>query len=193
VGRLRGELQTSRKQTKPAVPGLGDYKTTWKKQFSDPFVTDPYHIIMTGRAGYEYDYERSEDTGKRELHKTGIKMKVEGETAYEPDMRVLMERYEEVLGKVKRVWREAKIVKDRSTILDGKTIQNPRFEDFVPSVKVMLAGAKRQSHKRKPTAPPSSKQKKKRRNGCGRGKKPLRKLKGTWYPSGRQHLPKKSR
>jgi hypothetical protein len=95
---------------------------------------------MTGRAGYEYDYERNEVTGRRELRKTGIKMKVEGETAYEPDMLVLMGRYEEVLGKNKRVSREATIVKDRSTILDGKTIQNPRFEDFAPSVKVMLAG-----------------------------------------------------
>lgn len=98
---------------------------------------------MTGRAGYEYGYERNEDTGKRELHKTGIKMKVEGETAYEPDMLVLMERYEEVLGREKRVWREATIVKDRSTILDGKTIQNPKFSDFAPSVKVMLAGGKK--------------------------------------------------
>jgi AAA domain len=121
----------------------GIIKPTWKKQFSDPFVTDPYHIIMTGRAGYEYDYERNEDTGKRELHKTGIKMKVEGETAYEPDMLVLMERYEEVLGREKRVWREATIGKDRSTVLDGKTIQNPKFSDFAPSVKVMLAGGKK--------------------------------------------------
>lgn len=121
----------------------GIIKPTWKKQFSDSFVTDPYHILMTGRAGFEYDYERNEDTGKKELRKTGIKMKVEGETAYEPDMLVLMERYEEILGKEKKVWREATIVKDRSTILDGKTIQNPKFSDFAPSVKVMLAGGKK--------------------------------------------------
>jgi hypothetical protein len=121
----------------------GVIKPTWKKQFSDPFVTDAYHIIMTGRAGYEYDYERNEDTGKKELHKTGIKMKVEGETAYEPDMLVLMERYEEVLGREKRVWREATIVKDRANVLDGKTLSNPKFSDFEPSVKVMLAGGRR--------------------------------------------------
>lgn len=100
---------------------MGDYKTDLEKQFSGPFVTDPYHIIMTGRAEYEYYYERNEETGRKELHKSGIKMKVEGETAYEPDMLVLMERYEEVLRKEKRVWREATIVKDRSTVLDGKT------------------------------------------------------------------------
>jgi hypothetical protein len=70
-------------------------------------------------------------------------MKVEGETAYEPDMLVLMERFEEVLGRDKKVWREATIVKDRSTVLDGKTIQNPKFSDFEPSVKGMLAGGKK--------------------------------------------------
>lgn len=117
----------------------GIIKPTWKKSFSDPFVTDPYHILMCGRAGYEYDFEKNEDTGKRELLKTGIKMKVEGETAYEPDMLVLMERFEEILGKEKRVWREATIVKDRSQILDGKTISNPKFLDFEPSIRIMLA------------------------------------------------------
>lgn len=119
----------------------GNIKPTWKRVFSDPFVTDPYHIIMTGRAGYEYSNEKNEDTGKRELLKTGIKMKVEGDTAYEPDMLVLMERFEEVLGKEKKVWREATIVKDRSTILDGKTIKNPKFENFKPAIDAMLADA----------------------------------------------------
>jgi hypothetical protein len=66
-------------------------------------------------------------------------MKVEGETAYEPDMLILMERYEEVLGRQKRVWREATIVKDRSTVLDGKTFEDPTFEDFAPAIRVMLA------------------------------------------------------
>jgi len=116
----------------------GVIKPTWKKEFSDLFVSDPYHIIMSGRAGYEYDNEKNEDTGKRELVKTGIKMKVEGETAYEPDMLILMERFEEVLGKEKKVWREATIIKDRSTVLDGKTFTNPTYENFAPSVEAML-------------------------------------------------------
>ncbi len=117
----------------------GIIKPTWKKTFSDPFVTYPTHILMCGRAGYEYDYELNADTGKKELLKTGVKMKVEGETAYEPDMLVLMGRFEEVLGKEKRVWREATIIKDRADVLDGKTIENPTFKDFEPSIKVMLA------------------------------------------------------
>jgi len=119
----------------------GIIKPTWKREFSDPFVNDPYHVLMCGRAGYEYDFQTNEDTGKKELQKTGVKMKVEGETAYEPDMLVLMERFEEILQKDKKVWREATIVKDRSTLIDGKTFVNPSFKDFEPAVLAMLKDA----------------------------------------------------
>lgn len=131
------------KRTTLAFQDWGIIKPSWKHTFSDPFVNDPYHVVMTGRAGYEYDFQTNEDTGKRELLKTGIKMKVEGETAYEPDMLVLMERYEEVMKKDKKVWREATIIKDRSNMLDGKTIVNPTFKDFEPSIKVMLANGEK--------------------------------------------------
>ena len=116
----------------------GIIKPTWKREFSDPFVSDGYHAIFTGRAGYEYDNEKNADTGKREIFKSGIKMKVEGETAYEPDMLVLMERFEEVLGDDKKVWREATIIKDRSTLLDGRTYKNPSYENFSPIVEALL-------------------------------------------------------
>jgi hypothetical protein len=83
----------------------GLIKPAWKREFSDPLVNDSYHIIFCGRAGYEYSNELDAETGKREIYKSGVKMKVEGETAYEPDMLVLMERFEEVIGKDKKVWR----------------------------------------------------------------------------------------
>lgn len=118
----------------------GVIKPSWKAEFSDPFVRDPYHVLMTGRAGYEYENEKNEETGKREIYKSGVKMKVEGETAYEPDMLVMMERFEEILTKDdKKVWREATILKDRADIIDGKTIKNPSYDDFAPSVEAMLA------------------------------------------------------
>lgn len=116
----------------------GIIKPAWKKEFSDRFVSDEYHAIFTGRAGFEYGDEKNEDTGKREIFKTGIKMKVEGETAYEPDMLVLLERFEEVLSNKKEVWREATIIKDRSTLLDGKTFRNPTYEDFAPAIEALL-------------------------------------------------------
>lgn len=115
----------------------GIIKPKWKLEFSEPFVRDPYHTLMTGRAGYEYEDEKDED-GKRHIYKSGVKMKVEGETAYEPDILVLMSRFEELLDDNKKVWREATIVKDRSTIIDGKTFKNPTFKDFLPAVDRIL-------------------------------------------------------
>ncbi len=117
----------------------GIIKPTWKQEFSEPFVNEPYHIIMCGRAGYEYESEINPDTRKREIYKSGVKMKVEGETAYEPDMLLLMERYEEVIGKdEKKVWREATVLKDRAALLDGKTFKNPTFENFAPTIEAMM-------------------------------------------------------
>lgn len=115
----------------------GVIKPTWKSEFSDPFVRDPYHCLMTGRAGFEYETEIDEE-GKKELFKSGIKMKVEGETAYEPDLLVLMSRREDVTGREKQVWREATVIKDRSTLIDSKTFQNPSFGDFSPAIDYIL-------------------------------------------------------
>ena len=118
----------------------GTIKPKWKLEFSEPFVRDPYHTLMTGRAGYEYDDEKDEN-GKRQIFKAGIKMKVEGETAYEPDILVLMSRFEELLEDNKKVWREATIVKDRSTIIDGKTFKNPTYDNFKPAIERILEDA----------------------------------------------------
>lgn len=112
----------------------GVLKPLWKSQFADRLVHDKYHILMSGRAGYEYENEINEQTGKREIYKSGVKMKVEGETAYEPDMLVLMERFEEILGKDKKIYRQATIVKDRSGLIDGKTFKNPTYKDFEPVI-----------------------------------------------------------
>jgi len=116
----------------------GIIKPSWKTEFSDPFVNDPYHIIMCGRAGYEYENEINPDTQRREIYKSGVKMKVEGETAYEPDILVLMEQFEEVIGKDKKIWNEATIIKDRSTLTHGKTFKMPTYKDFAPAIEVML-------------------------------------------------------
>lgn len=115
----------------------GVIKPLWKAEFAEPFVRDPLHIIMTGRAGYEYEDEKDED-GKRQIYKAGIKMKAEGETAYEPDLLILMARHEDVIGKEKSVWREATILKDRSTLIDGRTFRDPTFEDLAPAIDFVL-------------------------------------------------------
>jgi hypothetical protein len=127
------------RRTRLEFQDWGVIKPTWKTEFSDPFVRDPYHIIMTGRAGYEYENEINKETGKREIYKSGVKMKVEGETAYEPDLLVLMERMQEMEGgSIKKVTRQGIVIKDRSTVIDGKVFENPGYKDFAPAIDVML-------------------------------------------------------
>lgn len=124
----------------------GVLKPTWKELFSTPFVMAKCHIIFTGRAGYEYTDERNEETGKREIFKSGIKMKAETETAFEPDILVLMQKVQDLISEEKSVWRQAMVVKDRTTQIDGKTFKNPTFEDFYPAIKVLLDGTLREVH-----------------------------------------------
>lgn len=123
----------------------GIIKPKWKEGFSNPFVLAKCHIIFTGRAGYEYTDEKNED-GKREIFKSGIKMKAETETAFEPDVLVLMQKKSDLINEDKKVWREAMIVKDRTNQIDGKTFKNPSFEDFYPAIKVLLDGTLRELH-----------------------------------------------
>lgn len=124
----------------------GIIKPMWKEQFSTPFVLGKVHIIFTGRAGYEYSNEVNEDTKKTELIKSGIKMKAETETAFEPDMLILMEKVQEIIGKEKKIWRMATVLKDRTTQIDGMVFnadganKGPSFEDFYPAIAQLLDG-----------------------------------------------------
>lgn len=105
-------------------------KKEWRA-FTDLFVNSACHIILCGRAGFEYDFFENQ-AGKKELIKTNVKMKAEGETGYEPSLLIQMEKHRD-LDKNK-VWRTAFIIKDRSTLIDGKVFKNPTFEDFLPHI-----------------------------------------------------------
>lgn len=122
----------------------GILKPMWKEKFSTPFVQAKVHIIFTGRAGYEYTDEKNAETGKREIYKSGIKMKAENETAFEPDVLVLMEKHMDILGEKKTIWRDATVLKDRTTSIDGQTFRNPGFNEFYPAIKVLLDGVIRE-------------------------------------------------
>lgn len=124
----------------------GVLKPQWKELFSTPFVMAKCHIIFTGRAGYEYTDEKNAETGKREIFKSGIKMKAETETAFEPDILVLMQKVTDLISDKKTIYREAMIVKDRTTQIDGKIFKNPTFDNFYPAIKVLLDGTLREVH-----------------------------------------------
>jgi hypothetical protein len=118
----------------------------WQETFSDAYVQAHGSIVFTGRGGYSYEKEEDEKdevTGrvkKGQFVKSGVKMKLAGETPFEPDLNVWMEQHQEVSGEGIRVWRTAQIMKDRSGLIDGKVFENPTYENtFAPFVRY-LAG-----------------------------------------------------
>lgn len=133
-------------RTRLYIQDWGVVKPKWKKEFADRLVRDSYHTLMCGRASYEYDSELNEKN-KREMFRSGIKMRAETETAYEPDCLVFMERHENLLDqKDKEIWRTATILKDRSTVIDSKIFEyhpgdpvKKVYDDFSPMINTYLS------------------------------------------------------
>jgi len=115
----------------------GWLKPEWAK-FTDVYVNSNLHMIICGRAGYEYEYNVDEDTGKKELQKSGVRMKAESEIGFEPSLLVMMER--NVDPRTLQVHRTANILKDRSTLIDGRAFNNPTFDTFKPHIQFLNLG-----------------------------------------------------
>src|SRR5678815_1304176 len=135
--------QKKKNRTRLEFQDWATLKVEWG-QFTDLYVNSACHIVLCGRAGYEYDFFEGAD-GKKELQKTGIKMKAEGEMGYEPSLLLLMER--ELNLETKRQFRVAHVLKDRFGVLDGKELCSdatggPTFEMFLPHIeRLNLGGA----------------------------------------------------
>lgn len=82
------------------------------------YLNSRIHIFVLGRAGYEYDYEEN-DNGKKELVKTGTKMRVEGEFGFEPSLLVEMERVSKGPEAGAGWTHRAHILKDRTDTING--------------------------------------------------------------------------
>jgi hypothetical protein len=108
-------------------------------QFTDLYINSKLHIVMCGRAGDDTE-QYTDENGKRQFEKVGVKMKTEGETGFEPSLLILMER--EMDLRTKDMAHVAKVLKDRSDLLDGKEFTNPTFADFLPHInRLNLGGA----------------------------------------------------
>ncbi|MFO0863524.1 MAG: AAA family ATPase [Gemmataceae bacterium] len=101
------------------------------KQLMEFLINGPFHVFILGRQGNEFTED--EETG--ETKSVGVKMKAEGETAYEPHICFRMEsvkpthpkRKNEVVksgGSIPIMFVE----KDRTGILQGKLIELPNFD-----------------------------------------------------------------
>lgn len=104
------------------------------------FLNSPIHIIVCGRAGHTYEFEKNQ-YGKLEPKKTGTKMKAETEFEFEPSL--VMEMYtEQQDGKLVNY---AHIKKDRSDTINGTSIKMPTFENFTSHFKNLNIGGKQKS------------------------------------------------
>lgn len=119
----------------------GPVKATWEG-FSNLYLNSPLHVIICGRAGYDYDYAERVDGSGKDLVKTGVKMKTEGEFGYEPSLLVQMERVQlDALGKLQnKITHRATVIKDRFGVLDGKEFDNPSFDFFKPFIERLTPG-----------------------------------------------------
>lgn len=130
-----------------------EIKPTWR-QFTDKFLASKLHILMLGRAGWEFDFEEDEE-GVKELTKTGTKMKVEVDLGYEPSLSLEMERIRSSAGRIGsgfdyRCW----VLKDRSNHINGDFrtfppvkmdalmlgIENPVFKFILPHIQALSLG-----------------------------------------------------
>lgn len=132
--------ETRRRQNKSKLFSLEfqhwrPIKAEWAK-FTDRFLSSKVHMIVCGRAGNIYEYQENETTGKKELITTGTKMATEKEMGYEPSLLIEMVK-QRVGGKIINT---ALVEKDRTDTLNGKEIQYPDFESFLPHVERLNLG-----------------------------------------------------
>lgn len=120
----------------------GPIKQEWRG-FTDAYLNSKMHVILCGRAGYEYDMETNE-AGKKELIKTGTKMKAETEMGYEPSLLLEMERVnaddKHTTGKRSGWIHRCYVLKDRTDRMNGEAIDNPSYESFAPVVSFLNIG-----------------------------------------------------
>lgn len=108
-------------------------------RWTDFYLNSPLHIIVCGRAQHIYDFETNEETGKKTLIKTGVKMRSESEFGFEPSLLVEMERVQDLTSE-KRLTHRATIIGDRFNVIDGKTMENPDFDFFKPYLECLKPG-----------------------------------------------------
>jgi hypothetical protein len=116
-------------------------KGMWNDRWTDFYLNSKLHIIVCGRAGYDYDYEQNEESGRKELIKTGVKMKTEGEFGFEPSLLVEMEQIQDLTGEYTKVLHRAVVIGDRFGKIDGQVCDNPGFAFFKPHIEMLTPGA----------------------------------------------------
>jgi len=115
----------------------GKLLPAWQEEFSDRFVDVEGNILFTGRGGYNYDMQENDETHKKEFVKSGVKMKIAGETPYETDLNIWMqlENLNTKKNQVKPIQTNvAYVLKDRSDTINAKIFNSPSYKNFRPVI-----------------------------------------------------------
>lgn len=137
INKLQEERKRS-KYSKLEFQHWGPIKRMWS-EWTDFYLNSSLHIIICGRAGFEYDFEKDEQSGKKELIKTGTKMQAEKEFGFEPSLLVEMERVQEIGSDV--MLHRATVIGDRFGLIDGKSEDNPDAKFFLPHLQKLIPAA----------------------------------------------------
>jgi hypothetical protein len=138
---LMDAYQKKKNKTRLLLNDWMPIKQEWR-QFTEKFINSKCHIILCGRAGWEFDYEKGED-GVNELVKTGTKMKAEGEMSFESSLLIEMVKVRKENNKGKQggtYFRRAWVLKDRFDKIDSQFFDNPTFENFLPHISLLNIG-----------------------------------------------------
>ena len=115
----------------------GKIKKPYKSDLIAFLLAAPVHLFLLGRQGNEY----GEDTKTGETKMIGVKMKAEGETAYEPHILLRMSASKEKdKQSIITAWAE----KDRTGVLAGKIIKWPTFDNTIAPILPLLTGKQAQ-------------------------------------------------
>lgn len=131
---VQDAYKKAKNRTRLQFQDWGPLKDQWGR-FTDTYLNSRTHIILNGRAAFEYDYFQDGD-GAKQLEKTGTKMKAETDMSYEPSLLIEMVRDKRPNkdGQIEgQLWDHvAYVLKDRTGMIEGKKIVNPTFADFEP-------------------------------------------------------------
>lgn len=122
---------------------FGQINPLWEREFGQHMVASETHIVFTGRGAADYEQTTDEETGKKTMEKSGVKMQISKDSPFDPNLVVWMSAQQRVVKNLPKVWRSAFIMKDRSATIDGKTFGSektggPCWKDFAPHFEFLL-------------------------------------------------------
>lgn len=134
------------------MPAIGELNMLWDNKWSDWYRASKIHIIVAGRAGFEWA-EEEDDQGNDKLIKVGTKMKAQNEFSYEPAFMLEMIKHRNGDEAGDGWSHKAVVLKDKENVICGKSfIFKPTdgpykkggyktvWNAFAPSIKLLNIG-----------------------------------------------------